>query len=84
MDDVLKFVLSGLFVFCFAVAGYYAYKFLNKRIVESRTGWELLAYSLSLIAINVVLFFWQPGSIVQALFFPHKLMPARWNDFRNY
>ena len=57
MDDVLKFVLSGLFVFCFAVAGYYAYKFLNKRIVESRTGWELLAYSLSLIAINVVLFF---------------------------
>ena len=61
MDEILKFVLSALFVLCFAIAGYYAYKFLNRRIVESKTGWELLVYSFSLIAINVVLFF---GSLV--------------------
>jgi hypothetical protein len=57
MEEIFKLFLLVLFVFSFAIAVYYAYKFFNDRIIGSRTGWELLTWSLSLIAINLVLFF---------------------------
>lgn len=51
--------LLVFFIF-FAVTGmtmYQAYRFLNQKIHGSRTGWELLLYSLVLILLLALLFF---------------------------
>jgi TRAP-type C4-dicarboxylate transport system permease small subunit len=57
MEEILKLFLLVLFVFSFATAGYFAYKYFNEKIMGSRTGRELLTWSLCLVAINLVLFF---------------------------
>ncbi len=39
------------------LAGYKAYYYLNNKIEGSKTGWELLGFSLLLIAAYLILFF---------------------------
>ena len=57
MEPVLKLLLFGFCLFCMAFLGYRTYRFLNQKITGSRTGWELLVYSFSLIVVNVLIFF---------------------------
>jgi hypothetical protein len=55
MDSALKFVLLAFFVYLIGMGFYKAYKFCNDKITGSSSGWELLAFSLLLIIINVIL-----------------------------
>ena len=57
MNKILRLVLFLSFFFGVAVAGYKVYRRLNERIVSSHSGWQLLGFSLLLIAVNVLLFF---------------------------
>jgi hypothetical protein len=57
MSEIYKIVLSVLVCGCALFAGFYLYRFLNNKINESRTGWELLIYSVLLFAACAALFF---------------------------
>jgi ABC-type Fe3+ transport system permease subunit len=48
MSIVLKFVLFLLLAASTLLLGYFLYRFLNKRVQESETGWQLLGNSLLL------------------------------------
>jgi hypothetical protein len=69
MEAPIKFLVF-FFVFAFAaIISYKAYTFFNNRIIESRTGWQLLVYSLSLIAINLILFFGGALAVLKLIIF---------------
>ncbi len=48
MSIVLKFVLFLFLAASTLLLGYFLYRFLNKRVQESETGWQLLGNSLLL------------------------------------
>lgn len=57
MEAIVKLLLFLIFFLSMALAGYKAYRYLNHKIEESKSGWELLGFSLLLIAAYVILFF---------------------------
>jgi len=65
MIAIYKIALSILMCGGALFAGFYVYRFLNNKINESRSGWELLLYSLLLFAACAGLFF---GAFVSIAF----------------
>jgi len=57
MNPVLKFLIFFTFFVFMGAASFWAYKFLNNKIIGSRNGWQLIVYSLLLVFINVLIFF---------------------------
>lgn len=50
-------------------AGFYIFRYLNNKITESRTGWELLVYSILLFAGCALLFFGAIAAFIYAYSF---------------
>lgn len=57
MPAVYKLVMFIIVIGLVLLVGYFAYGYLHNKIKESRTGWQLAAYSFLLIAINAILLF---------------------------
>jgi hypothetical protein len=57
MSPVLKIVLTCLIFGAILLASYKWYIFLNRKINESQTGWQLLAYSITLFVVLAGLYF---------------------------
>jgi hypothetical protein len=57
MSSVYKFLLVIIVFGLMIMIGYSSFLYLNKKIQESKTGWELAGYSLALLLINTGLFF---------------------------
>jgi hypothetical protein len=57
MTAVYKLLLFLIIFALMLMAGYSSFRFLDKKIKESETGWEILGYSLLLLLVNAVLFF---------------------------
>lgn len=56
MLPVFKLILFiAIFLFV-AIAGFYSFRFFDKRIKESKAGWQLSGYSLLLFLVNAILF----------------------------
>jgi hypothetical protein len=56
MSPVFKFILFVIIFLSVAIAGFLSFRILNKRIKESKTGWQLSGYSLLLFLVNAILF----------------------------
>ncbi len=66
MEPVLKLLLFfSLFGVVF-ISGFKTYRFFNNKIMNSRNGWELLGFSLLLIAVNALLFFGGLFALIKA------------------
>ena len=57
MQSVFQLLLFLTIVGTMLISGYYSFIFLNKKIKESKTGWEITWYSVLLFLINLLLFF---------------------------
>lgn len=57
MGPVYKLILFFIVFGFMAFSGFRLFQYLNKKITESETGWEILAYSFLLILTNAMLFF---------------------------
>jgi hypothetical protein len=57
MSAFYKIILSVLVCGAALFAGYRLFRVLNEKIADSRTGWQLLAYSLLLFVTCAALFF---------------------------
>jgi hypothetical protein len=57
MSTVYKLLLFLIIFVSILIAGYSSFHQLNKKIKESKTGWEIFGYSFLLILINTALFF---------------------------
>ncbi len=57
MPAVFKLILFLIIVGMMLISGYYSFIFLNRKINESNTGWEITGYSVLLFVINLLLFF---------------------------
>lgn len=56
MTAVYKLLLFLIIFALMLMAGYSSFLFLDKRIKESETGWEIFGYSFLLLLVNGVLF----------------------------
>jgi len=57
MNELFKLVIFLIVLSSMAVLGYWCYKKLNQRIIESETAVSLIFYSLILIVANFILLF---------------------------
>ena len=53
MSPVYKLALFIIILGLLLVSGYSSFRYLNRKIKESETGWELAGYSLLLVLVNV-------------------------------
>lgn len=56
MEPVIKMLIFISFLSLTACAGYYLYRYFNRRITGSSNGWQLLLYICSMIVLNIILF----------------------------
>ena len=56
MIPVYKLLLFLIIFGLILTAGYSSFVYLNRKINESETGWQILGYSLLLLLVNSVLF----------------------------
>jgi hypothetical protein len=56
MNNVLKLVLFGLFVYVMILCFYRTYRLLNDKITGSQTLFQVIGYALLLILTNLLLF----------------------------
>ncbi len=64
MSDLYKIILMVVIGGGALFAGSYMFRYLNNKITESRTGWELLLYSILLCAGCALLFFGAVAGLV--------------------
>ena len=57
MSPVYKLFLFIIVFGLTLMIGYSSFRYLNRKIYESETGWGLAGYSLLLLLVNVALFF---------------------------
>ncbi len=57
MSQFYKLILFLFFFWLIGLAGFKAYKLLNRKIREAETGWGILLYALLLVLVNMSLFF---------------------------
>lgn len=69
MQTLYKIILSGLVMLIVLVLGYKVFIFLNQKIKDSETGWQLAAYSLLLFIACAALFFGGYVLLAYAYFF---------------
>ena len=56
MIPIYKLLLFLIIFGLILTAGYSSFVYLNRKINESETGWQILGYSLLLLLVNSVLF----------------------------
>ncbi|MEP7375659.1 MAG: hypothetical protein ABI675_19840 [Chitinophagaceae bacterium] len=56
MSPVYKLLLFIIIFGLMLMIGYSSFRYLNRKIKESETGWELAGYSLLLLLVNAGLF----------------------------
>jgi hypothetical protein len=57
MSSVYKFLLVIIVFGLMILIGYSSFLYFNRKIKESKTGWELVGYSLALLLVNTGLYF---------------------------
>jgi hypothetical protein len=57
MGSVYKLVLFFVILGFMIIAGFRAFQYVNSKIMDTKTAWELLGYTILLILINGGLFF---------------------------
>ena len=57
MSQVYKLFLFIIIFGLTLMMGYSSFRYLNRKINELETGWELAGYSLLLLLVNTALFF---------------------------
>jgi len=57
MVPIYKLLLFLIIFALMLMGGYSSFGYLNKKIKESETGWEIFGYSLLLLLVNAFLFF---------------------------
>ena len=57
MSSVYKLFLFIIIFGLILMMGYSSFRYLNRKIKESETGWGLAGYSLLLLLVNAALFF---------------------------
>ncbi len=55
MSPVYKLALFIIILGLLLVTGYSSFRYLNRKIKESETGWKLAGYSLLLVLVNACL-----------------------------
>jgi hypothetical protein len=55
MSPVYKLALFIIIFGLLLATGYSSFRYLNRKIKESETGWELAGYSFLLVLVNAVL-----------------------------
>lgn len=57
MSAVIKLIIFLVFFFSMGIGFYKTFIFLNGKIKGSQTAWQLLGYSVLLIAVNLLIYF---------------------------
>ncbi|MFT3901842.1 MAG: hypothetical protein QM727_01620 [Niabella sp.] len=57
MNIGLKFAITACFVVLMIIAGLYAYRYYNNKIMSNHSGWKLLLYAVLMIVVYGLIFF---------------------------